>query len=274
MAVFITGSLTIIAAVREWRPRLSRSISAIEQLARYPANESWIAIGSDTFANREEQEILCQQCGKNGVGLIEVDGRGRMKTLLVPRPRHVFNDYLSRYGKRDQIRSIIDKSPGYGPTPPERRQNRRRIFNIFLMSALTALLIAVVYQGRQSTKAPDLIEEPFGPTDEVSETNLCPAVSLNERAYVVVESTPLADAVDRRLTELRAAGIRGHKVMAARCLDLPDATTVAIYTGKVYPSRPAAEQAARGYEKVASQLGISVREVTVMRVLANDGPDR
>lgn len=295
LVVFLLGSLGISATISRLRLSFAQSISAIEQLGRYPANESWIAVGDDTFVNDEELQTLDEQCRKNGVGLIIVNGKGRLRLRVIPRPRHVFNDYLSRYGRRDSILQQIDQRPDYGPTPPERKLNRRRFGNIALLLGVTGILILLVYENRYGAVVPDPFASPRGVvigTDAVglpegpggdlpgkpaparaatssrheSGTAPCPEITRNERAFVVVDAVLEVNEAAARQAELAAAGIRGHQLMAPECLNGPLGKGVVIYTGRIYPSLQSAEAAAKAYRRIVRQLGVSRGTATVENV--------
>ncbi|THH40668.1 ABC transporter permease [Neolewinella litorea] len=293
LAVFLIGSILITAVVTALRLRFARSISAIEQLGRYPANESWIAVGEDTFVNREEYRILHQQCRKNGVGLIVIDARGRLSLKQIPRPRHVFNDYLSRYGRKQEIMEVIGRRPAYGATPAERRQNRRRFLNMALLLALVGLLMLLVYEGNYGPVVPDPFADPrfrtpadvkiqgpaqeapadpFGTgTEPAKPAPECPPVGINEISYVVVDAVLPGEEANRRFQQLAAAGIRGHERLPAACLrDVPATGEVALYTGTRYASAAAAREAERAYRNLLERVGLAPQYGQAVQ-LRNDG---
>ena len=155
LAVFVLGSSLISSLIRRLELVSLGSISAIEQLGRYPANEKWIAVGEDTFARPEEYEVLKRQCSKNGLGLLVVTEKGKMRRILIPEPRHAFNDYLSDYGKRKSILAQINKRPDYGPTPPERAKQRRQVLNGAVLLAVVGLLALLGYEDQVRPIVPD-----------------------------------------------------------------------------------------------------------------------
>ena len=290
LLLFSLGSVLATYSVTALRLRLTRSIPAIRQLAQYPANESWIAVGEDTFVSPADLRTLRRQCRKQGVGLIVVDARGRLSLHLLPRPRHVFNDYLNRYGKRDDIIEEIDRRPKYGPTPAERRLNRRRFLTIFLMLAFVGSLILLVYDDRHGAVVPDPFADlrarsPASPGIVDSEGNQtdpapfgtdpapaappadCPEVGLNETVYLVVDGVLEPTEARQRVRRLAAAGIRGHELLDAACLSEATGTNLlAVYTGTRYYSPEAAGAAATNYEALLNRLGIRSEAVRTMMI--------
>ncbi|MBB4079817.1 hypothetical protein GGR28_002444 [Lewinella aquimaris] len=282
LLLFVAGSLIITSVVGRLKLSVTKSISAIEQLGRYPANESWIAVGEDTFVNAEQFETLRQQCRKNGVGLLIVDARGRLTIREIPRPRHIFNDYLSRYGKRREILAVIDRNPSYGATPPERKQNRRRFLNIGLLLLVTALLVLLVYEksygpvipdpfadprfdspadvriGERTVEAPEGSESTSGTAPAPPPADDCKSAEGNQRLYIVVDAILPAEEATVRLTQLRAAGMRGHRTLNEHCLtEGPTSERVVIYTGTTYDAPTRADAAAADYRRLLNQLGQS-----------------
>ena len=279
LGLFMVGSAAITALVSRLQLRFLQRIGAIEQLGRYPANESWIAVGSDTFARPDEQRELHRQCRKSGVGLIVVNAAGKLALPQKPRPRHAFNDYLSRYGKRRDILAHIEQNPDYGPTPPERRQNRRRFLHIAVLVTLTGLLVLLGYEGTYGPVVPDPFADPryrspqvaiggpsgtggggeaFGPTIAPAPPPPDCIVKMGGR-FVVVDALLPREEANQRLSVLRAAGLRGHELLPAGCIGETE-ELLAVYTGKGYPNLARAEETARAYRELLTKLGLPVEE--------------
>ena len=280
LGLFAVGSVAITALVTRLQLSFVQRIGAIEQLGRYPANESWIAVGSDTFARPDEQRELHRQCRKSGVGLIVVDAAGQLALPQKPRPRHAFNDYLSRYGKRRDILAHIEQNPEYGPTPPERRQNRRRFLHLAVLLTLTGLLVLLGYERTYGPVVPDPFADPryrspevvigsppgtvggevFGPTAAPATPPQPPDCAVGpEGRYIVVDALLPREEANRRLSVLRAAGLRGHELLPAGCIGEAK-ELLAVYTGKGYPNLARAEETARAYRGILTKLGLPVEE--------------
>ena len=155
IGLFLNASAVIRTIVRWLELSMLRSVSAIDQLGRYPANEQWIAIGEDTFTQPAEYRALLEQCRKVRIGLIVVTRRGKLQLKAEPAPKHTFNNYLDHYGRRKEVLAAISEDPDYGPTPAERQKQRRQIRNAFLMLAIIALLYLVFYNPTTAAVMPD-----------------------------------------------------------------------------------------------------------------------
>ena len=278
IGLFLLGTTVISALISKLEFSFLQSISAIKQLGNYPANESWIAVGDDTFVRPREYRILKTQCKKNGVGLIVVNQKGRLSLKVYPKPRQVFNDYLGSYGKKKQILATIEKNPDTGPTPAERAQRRRQLFNAAAMVGITVLLCTLAYEENYGPVVPDpfqstLLDASFDdsvgasagaevgddpmdlPTDPFALDGIaaddCSNISVERRSFIVADAVlPLAEG-QRRLAELDAIGVTGIKMIAADCLNSwPASGRYVLYTGELYPNRPAAKRAARAYREL------------------------
>ena len=274
--------LSLVAGVGAWllRALLLRSVPgvpALRQLGRYPANESWLAIGADTFARPDGRALLAKHCRRNGVGLLVVDADGRIEWPVVPRPRHTFNDYLSRYGRREEILASIDHQPRYGPTPPERRQNARRIGAILLLVALVAAITLWSWpgDGPEDTGSdpdptpyatPDSVRigsAPSGAPEALDPAVMapaprapdCPATTRNAPLFYVVDTLLPPAEIPLRQARLRAAGMRGHTPLPAECLGLDPALEV-LTTGTPYPDHASGAAALARYRALMASLGL------------------
>jgi hypothetical protein len=69
-----------------------RYIYAIEQFKQYHADEQWVAIGNDIFANSSDPHFLelRAQCVKYGFGLVTVDHDDHVNLLITPAREEVF----------------------------------------------------------------------------------------------------------------------------------------------------------------------------------------
>lgn len=292
LGLFVFGSWLLSAAIRGLELNFLGSIGAIEQLARYPANEKWIAIGEDSIVKPEEYQQLRRQCRKSGVGLIVVTGSGKLRLKEIPRPRHTFNNHLDSYGKEATIMKAIDKRPDYGPTPPERRKFRRQLLNGLLLLASVGFLGLITYEENYGPVVPDPFEESYVPADggnedvaeiipdsttenntgaaagtvEVEEAG-CNGFVVTSRSFIVVDGLLNDRKAKARLTQLSAAGISGIVTVPTDCLNSwPAAGRQALYTGTVYPDRPAAKAAASTYRDLLEEKGVPVDFAKAVKV--------
>ena len=307
LGLFVLGSSLISAVLSKLELSILGSISAIEQLGRYPANEKWIAVGEDTFVRPEEYDTLVSQCRKNGLGLIVVNARGRIKRKLIPAPRHTFNNYLGNYGKEAKILAAIDKRADYGPTPPERAKRRRQLGNIVGLVALVGLLGLISYEENYRPVVPDPFAEGYvdlpdivndsladdtaeGPdlgadpdkvrgrkragAGEVEEpepaTNDCSSLIIERRSFIVVDALLNPRNSPKRLTQLRGAGISGFRAIPTDCLNSwPAPGRHAVYLDTIFADRPAAQRFADQHRARLDENGLDFRYGKVVKVRAS-----
>ncbi|TXF88765.1 hypothetical protein FUA23_13010 [Neolewinella aurantiaca] len=296
LGLFVLGSSLISAVLSKLELSALGSISAIEQLGRYPANEKWIAVGEDTFVRPEEYKTLVDQCKKNGLGLIVVDAKGRLKRKLIPSPRHTFNNYLGNYSKESKILSAIDKPADYGPTPPERAKQRRQLLNATALLAVIGLLGLVSYEENYRPVIPDPFSEsyvdlenaeidsvavpkPAMPADtgaaagalEVEEPGPdaedCSSLSVERRSFIVVDALLNPRNSSKRLAELEGAGIAGFTAIPTDCLNSwPEPGRHAVYLDSVFSHRPAAKRYANAHRDRLNKAGIDFRYGKVVKI--------
>ena len=289
IGLFLLGSSLISAALSKLELSFLGSISAIEQLGRYPANEKWIAVGEDTFARPEEFKTLVRQCKKNGLGLIVVNARGRMQRRLIPAPRHTFNNYLGKYGKEARIMATIDKRADYGPTPPERAKRRRQLGNVLGLLAVVGLLGAISYEETHRPVVPDPFAEEFAdlseettdaPADDsgadagaglveeqAPSADDCARLTIERRSFIVVDALLTPRNAPKRLRELETAGIAGFTAIPTGCLNSwPAPGRHAVYLDTVFANRPAAKTFADRHREQLNAAGLDFRYGKVVKV--------
>jgi|GEM_PF-1826002 len=302
IGLFLSGSALISRLISHLAFGALGAIPAIEQLERYPANEKWIAVGEDTFARPREYDVLYDQCRKLGIGLIVVTARGKMRRRLTPSPRHAFNDYLSSYGKREQVLEEITRRPEYGPSPPERSKQRRQILNGAVLLVIFGFLVLLGYEENYRPVLPDPFtdeymlaeEEPYPADSTLVITNApnfdegysrradagakkvdrqkqpvgnCAGFEVEARSFIVVDAILNDRNTGRRLAELTAAGIDSLFTTPTDCLNSwPAPGRQTLYTGTVYADRPAASRAAKTYRATLQARGLEIKYGRVVKV--------
>ena len=89
-----------------------RPIDVIQQVKRYPANESWVGISADAYnmLYPEEQDALHADCRKEGIGLLRVQSAAHVTLLEEPLPRRApkgYADFLACYARSKVIRQKL-----------------------------------------------------------------------------------------------------------------------------------------------------------------------
>lgn len=272
-------SVAVISGIASWLDLwFTKSISAIEQLAGYPANESWIAIAEDTFVKRADLNNLKQQCRKNGVGLIIVSAKGRLSLSIKPRPRHVFNDYLAAYGKKKKIMEQIGKGGGYGPTPAERARTARQTLVFLLGISLVGVTGLLMYEDNYGPVVPDPISgdnvwdfpEIYSiDTTEVTELpkrnmsilpgiQACNSLGVISRSFVVLDQvTGTAYEAGQRVRTLREAGLEAEYVPADCWRSWVNKKRYIVHTNAVFQDRPSAQLATDNWRKLLEEKEVA-----------------
>ncbi len=129
--VFIVGGIVYLLATME--NNRYKSIDVIRQIKRYPANEQWIALSSDSYnlLQKNANQLLHKECQQNGIGLLRV-GAGR-KVFLVhhpvikPTPASLasFLDYYAC--GQDMVRELGAKAAEASSDPQELIENQLQI---------------------------------------------------------------------------------------------------------------------------------------------------
>ncbi|MEL7159505.1 MAG: hypothetical protein AAFN92_02000 [Bacteroidota bacterium] len=273
LGLFLLGS-TLISALARWLDlSLHKSVGVIEQLARYPANEQWIAVGEDTFAKPADYRALRRQCRKNGLGLIVVSAWGKLRLKEIPRPRHTFNNYLDRYGKEATIRKHIERRPDYGATPAERAKTRRQLLNAGVLIGIVGLLGLIGYEERYRPVVPDPFLEEIWVVDTLAAPEPPPAALdcgdfvIEHRSFIVVDDLLREDKARLRLGKLVANNFSEARVVPTECLNSwPAGGRYAVWLGEVWADRPAARAALARYRERLRRVGLEAPRARVVKV--------
>lgn len=97
LALVCCFTLLLMLVLRNFRRY--HYIYAIEQFKRYHADEQWVALASDAFANLEDKRLLelKENCVRNGFGLLYIDEQQVPHLVITPSRQDVFG------GKRQSL---------------------------------------------------------------------------------------------------------------------------------------------------------------------------
>lgn len=284
LLVFLVGTL-LIGRIATWLDLwFTKSISAIEQLAGYPANESWIAIASDTFSKQNDYRNLYRQCRKNGVGLIVVNEKGRLKLVLKPKARHVFNNYLAKYGKKKDILAKISKSSDYGPTPTETRRTNKQLLAILLGLSFVGLNGLLVYEDQYGPVVPDPLEDPSWNFPEVYDVEgdenpiphipkpmpalmPCAQWPIQERSFIVLDLvTSSQTEAGERVKQLQAAGLESAYISAKCVRSWVNKQRFLVFVPQYHADRPTAVIALDNWKEKLNAADLPKKFSKVLKV--------
>ncbi|NRB49920.1 MAG: hypothetical protein HRU41_19755 [Saprospiraceae bacterium] len=240
-------------------------IAVFDQLLQYPANEPWVAIGSDSV-NAKQYKALKQSCRKKRLGLLLVQKNGRVKLEL--KPRYLFSfpkrDFLTYYEKGESIRKQVQKGSNWkiwtliGTTS----QMRSTVYHFGLaLAGFLAIYGAMYVRERTPDNEPQEIEEvttipstrdPFAFLDTlranlsgkpiesiVSDKQDCSNTTIFGPKYIVRDQIVRQEsAAQARVQELKAAGFPDSDYLWLPCYEssLDEAAFV------VYPFYPRASR--------------------------------
>ncbi|MEM9930714.1 MAG: hypothetical protein AAF840_12890 [Bacteroidota bacterium] len=209
-----------------------------------------------------------------------------MKRILIPEPRHTFNNYLCAYGKETTILKAFEKRPDYGPTPPERAKRRRQLLNTTVLLAIVGLLGLLTYEARYQPVVPDPFADSYGaalpkpepPAEHNAETvkevqgeaagagqvegqseeeDACLHLKVTERSFIVVDALLTTTRAEARLETLAAAGITGMARIPTDCLNSwPAPGREALYIDTLFSTRSAAAKVAKKHNDALRAKGL------------------
>lgn len=115
LAILISVFVGCIIYSEIIQPSRHKMVHVYNQISKYPANEQWLAVSSDSLRliemrsnqfKQTDQEILRQTCRKRGIGLIIVSRKGVSVDL---KPSFKQGEFLENYAIADAIKAAIDQ---------------------------------------------------------------------------------------------------------------------------------------------------------------------
>jgi len=105
---FVLGALLYgLFTINSYR---NKTLSVVEQVMQYPANEKWLAFSKDSVddLHKKERKALRRICKYEGVGILIVHPSGKVKywTKAVAK-RKWFGNYLSYYSLEKRIMKLL-----------------------------------------------------------------------------------------------------------------------------------------------------------------------
>lgn len=160
LALYVLGYFGCLLLFRNWRRY--RYIYAIEQFKRYHADEQWVALGEDVFANLTSDPYyleLKNQCIYNGMGMLIVRSDKSILMQLSPARHELFDQKRSRIDllNPEELQRMLDEGqhPGWLNTiKPGNllRFQRRYKYQMLTVGICLAITSAVLYDNVQRQK--------------------------------------------------------------------------------------------------------------------------
>lgn len=192
--LILSGIIAVTESLKYGLAATGRSpfmeLPALEQLRRYPANEKWLAISSDTFESEKELKILRYYCRRDGIGLIEVNAAGKMTPHAFPKPKLVGNDYAHKYLKQEDILANTKPAKNFR-SPFEKKQNTSRILRygtiVLAMTFMTSVLQPA--QGLHPTNSDKINSARYHSLFPASTTSGTQSEKTNSRPSTIIPVT-------------------------------------------------------------------------------------
>lgn len=103
-------SLVICARIMMDNPNYVK-VGVVDQINKYPANEKWISISTDSYNWFDEltKEGICKKCKSEGIGLLLISPGKKAKIIEYPKPSNKNKkvDFLRYYSKGSEIKDIL-----------------------------------------------------------------------------------------------------------------------------------------------------------------------
>jgi hypothetical protein len=160
IGLFVVGFFAYLFLFQRWRRY--RYIYAIEQFKRYHADEQWVSLGEDVFANLTSDPYyleLKNQCIYNGMGMLIVRTDGSILMQMSPARNEMFGKKRSRidFLNSDDLQNMLDQGryPEWMSTIKPgnlMRFQRRYKYQMLVVGICLAITGAVLYEEVQALK--------------------------------------------------------------------------------------------------------------------------
>lgn len=277
---------TYISRVQPLGLKRHAKIGALQQLKQYPADERWLAIGTDSLSKVYQFHRLLQHCRKAGIGLLVVHQVGSPKVHVHPRfsTRSDVTDYSQYYKNASLALKRIQKAKkqkGYGKPTRAQFSYRLQLYSIASASILFCLLILVpppldeptlskvkkaLPQARtQSAKyqSPSPLPKPReqGPFDVMANFDQdCQYLSFQGRRLLLVDQFYFTkEAAIDRVALLQAIGFSKANYFWLPCYD--NSQNEAVYC--VHPYDPRVSESRITHQQGRYEYLTALHEVTI-----------
>ena len=294
--IFLAGFVGLILIYRLLLSKIGftqgKSISAIEQLRKYPANEKWIAIAADTFVNPQDFKVLRHFCRQARIGLVLVAADRKMDIILRPIPDEALNQYIDQYKKSAEINAFFAETIRYFKTPSERRKSR-----IYLSNAACGVVMSLflfmpfLYEVRNNPHQSEVRSEmsintnsshlrknlPVKSGKDAEKTDnwipkeACEIFSESKMSFLAINDVFLSEtAAKERLAELQQLGLNQCHIAPSGCLqnDLPEGQYI-VYINRIYQSFESANAKIIKLKDYLAERKVDCKDCKVLKINTN-----
>lgn len=151
-----------LAVVQPLALRRHARIGALDQLKQYPADERWLAIGTDSLPQIEAFRRLIRHCRRAGIGLLIISPEGKVEVRLHPRfsTRSDVTDYTQFYKNAPLALKRIKKNKkqaGFGKATHAQYSYRLQLYSIASASILFCVFFFFPPSTKYQTKPPGTV---------------------------------------------------------------------------------------------------------------------
>jgi hypothetical protein len=286
---FVASIMILRKLVSYWEVASALSVPAIEQLDKYPGNEKWLAIASDTFVNEEDFKSLRKYCKQARIGLIIVDEYGSISIELMAKPTEEINQYIDFYMKGDEIKSYLKRKRKFTTPAEKAKTNYQLKYGYASLAIILFFLFVFEYSPNRSnkgekfnefslysvpnkknkTKEQKTLENLKSNSEEkIIKTNHCVEFKGKIDSFIVVESLCRSEleAMDR-IEELKRSGLTQFKYTNSFCLNLcENQTEFTVFFPTFYSNLESAKKRVKKIKNYAIDRNMKVKDFEPLQI--------